>query len=137
MGQGLTRVLVMAGGTGGHVFPALAVAEHLRGQGMQVSWLGTRHGLEAEVIPDAGLPIDFIAISGLRGKGVVTLLLAPLRLVRALWQALAVVRRRRPQVVLGMGGYVTGPGGLAAWLLRIPLVIHEQNSIAGLTNRWL
>lgn len=135
--QGVARVLVMAGGTGGHVFPALAVAEHLRAEGMQVSWLGTRQGLEAGVIPDAGLPIDFIDIGGLRGKGVATLALAPLRLVRALWQALAVCRRRRPQVVLGMGGYVTGPGGLAAWLLRIPLVIHEQNSIAGLTNRWL
>ncbi len=131
------RILLMAGGTGGHVFPALAVADELRGRGVEVSWLGTRHGLEAEVVPQAGYPIDFVDIAGLRGKGVVSLLAAPFRLLRALRESLAVMRRRRPAAVLGMGGFVTGPGGLAAWLTRRPLLIHEQNARAGLTNRLL
>lgn len=129
--------LIMAGGTGGHVFPALAVADALRAQGHSVSWMGTRQGLEAEVVPAAGYEIDFVGISGLRGKGLFGWLMAPLRISRALWQSLAILRRRRPVLVLGMGGFVTGPGGLAAWLSRIPLVIHEQNAIAGLTNRLL
>jgi len=131
------RIVVMAGGTGGHVFPALAVAEQLRARGVEVSWLGTRRGLEAEVVPAAGYPIDYIRISGLRGKGRLSLLLAPLKLALALWQGLAVMRRRNPAAVLGMGGFVTGPGGVAAWLLRRPLLIHEQNARAGYTNRLL
>lgn len=131
------HVVIMAGGTGGHVFPALAVADELRRQGHTVSWLGTRHGLEAELVPAAGYPIDFIGIAGLRGKGLLGWLMAPLRITRALWQSLTVMRQRRPVVVLGMGGFVAGPGGLAAWLRRIPLVIHEQNAVAGLTNRLL
>ena len=131
------RIVVMAGGTGGHVFPALAVADELRARGVEVSWLGTRLGLEAEVVPGAGFPIDYIQVAGLRGKGVISLLTAPLKLLSALYQSLQILRRRNPAAVLGMGGYVTGPGGLAAWLSRRPLLIHEQNARAGLTNRLL
>ncbi len=130
-------ILIMAGGTGGHVFPALAVAECLRARGEAVVWLGTRAGLEARVVPAADFAIEWLDVQGLRGKGVLALLLAPLRLARACWQALEVLRRLRPKAVLGMGGFVAGPGGLMAWLLRIPLIVHEQNAIAGLTNRIL
>ncbi len=131
------NILIMAGGTGGHVFPALAVARYLREEGVEVTWLGTRRGLEARVVPEAGFPIEYISISGLRGRGLVGWLLAPFRLTSALWQAMQVCLRCRPGVVLGLGGFVSGPGGVAAWLLRRPLVIHEQNAIAGLTNRLL
>ncbi len=131
------NILIMAGGTGGHVFPALAVARYLRNEGVEVTWLGTRRGLEARVVPEAGFPIEYISITGLRGRGLLGWLLAPIRLSAALWQALQVCLRCRPGVVLGLGGFVTGPGGVAAWLLRRPLVIHEQNAIAGLTNRLL
>lgn len=130
-------VMIMAGGTGGHVFPALSLAGWLRAHDIDVVWLGTRAGIEARLVPAAGIDVEWIDIGGLRGKGVTTLLAAPLRLARALWQALAAVRRHRPRVVVGLGGYVTGPGGLAAWLSRKPLVIHEQNAIAGFTNRVL
>lgn len=133
----MTNILIMAGGTGGHVFPALAVAQEFRSRGHTVHWLGTRHGLEAEVVPREGFPIAFISVKGLRGKGLLGWLLAPLRLLLALWQALGVCWHMRPAVVLGMGGFVTGPGGVACRLLRRPLVIHEQNAIPGLTNRWL
>jgi UDP-N-acetylglucosamine--N-acetylmuramyl-(pentapeptide) pyrophosphoryl-undecaprenol N-acetylglucosamine transferase len=132
-----TRLMVMAGGTGGHVFPALAVAELLRAQGMEVSWIGTSQGMEAQLVPQHGFELDAIPVSGLRGKGLRTLLAAPYRLALALWAAARVLRRRRPSVVLGMGGFVAGPGGAMAWLLRRPLVIHEQNRIPGLTNQWL
>jgi UDP-N-acetylglucosamine--N-acetylmuramyl-(pentapeptide) pyrophosphoryl-undecaprenol N-acetylglucosamine transferase len=131
------RILVMAGGTGGHVFPALAVADELRARGVEVSWLGSRRGLEADVVPKAGYPIDYINVSGLRGKGVLSWALAPVKLLMALAQGWAIMRRRHPSAVLGMGGFVTGPGGLAAWLTRCPLLIHEQNARAGLTNRLL
>jgi UDP-N-acetylglucosamine--N-acetylmuramyl-(pentapeptide) pyrophosphoryl-undecaprenol N-acetylglucosamine transferase len=130
-------VLVMAGGTGGHVFPALAVAEALRSRGVTVTWMGTRRGLEARLVPPTGIAIDWIAITGLRGKGARVWIMAPWRLLRSLAQAVRILADRRPQLVLGMGGFVTGPGGVAAWLLRIPLVVHEQNSVAGLTNRLL
>jgi UDP-N-acetylglucosamine--N-acetylmuramyl-(pentapeptide) pyrophosphoryl-undecaprenol N-acetylglucosamine transferase len=130
-------ILVMAGGTGGHVFPALAVAEYLRQQGERIVWLGTRSGIEARVVPAADFAIEWLSVQGLRGKGLATLILAPFRLLRACWQALRVLRRTRPKAVLGMGGFVAGPGGLMAWLLRIPLFLHEQNSIIGLTNRIL
>lgn len=133
----MTRILVMAGGTGGHVFPALAVARRLREQGVDVIWLGTRKGLEARVVPEASFAISFISINGLRGKGVISWLLAPFKLILALVQALIILIRQRPKAVLGMGGFVTGPGGVASWLLRKPLLIHEQNAIAGLTNRLL
>ena len=138
MSDALQRpILVMAGGTGGHVFPALAVAENLRQRGENIVWLGTRSGLEARVVPAADFAIEWLSVQGLRGKGLVTLLLAPFRLLRACWQALRVLRRTRPKAVLGMGGFVSGPGGLMAWLLNIPLFLHEQNSIIGLTNRIL
>jgi UDP-N-acetylglucosamine--N-acetylmuramyl-(pentapeptide) pyrophosphoryl-undecaprenol N-acetylglucosamine transferase len=130
-------ILVMAGGTGGHVFPALAVAENLRQQGESVVWLGTRSGIEARVVPAADFAIEWLSVQGLRGKGLVTLIMAPFRLLRACWQALRVLRRVQPKAVLGMGGFVSGPGGLMAWLLDIPLFLHEQNSIIGLTNRIL
>ena len=131
------RLLVMAGGTGGHVFPGLAVAHQLMEQGWQVRWLGTVDRMEADLVPKHGIEIDFIQISGLRGKGWRAQLGAPLRIWRAIRQARQIMRDYQPDVVLGMGGYVSGPGGVAAWLQGIPVVLHEQNAIAGLTNRWL
>jgi UDP-N-acetylglucosamine--N-acetylmuramyl-(pentapeptide) pyrophosphoryl-undecaprenol N-acetylglucosamine transferase len=127
----------MAGGTGGHVYPALAVARALQARSRDVVWLGTQRGLEARVVPDAGIDIEWVSIRGLRRKGVLALLIAPLQIGWALLQSLAVILRRRPAAVLGMGGFVSGPGGLAAWLTRRPLVVHEQNAAAGLTNRLL
>lgn len=131
------RLMVMAGGTGGHVFPGLAVAHHLMAQGWQVRWLGTADRMEADLVPKHGIEIDFIRISGLRGKGLKAMLLAPVRIFNAWRQARAIMKAWHPDVVLGMGGYVSGPGGLAAWSLGIPVVLHEQNGIAGLTNKWL
>ncbi|MCX3309854.1 undecaprenyldiphospho-muramoylpentapeptide beta-N-acetylglucosaminyltransferase [Pantoea vagans] len=131
------RLMVMAGGTGGHVFPGLAVAHHLMEQGWQVRWLGTADRMEADLVPKHGIDIDFIRISGLRGKGMKALLLAPLRIFNAWRQARRIMKAWQPDVVLGMGGYVSGPGGLAAWSCGIPVVLHEQNGIAGLTNKWL
>jgi UDP-N-acetylglucosamine--N-acetylmuramyl-(pentapeptide) pyrophosphoryl-undecaprenol N-acetylglucosamine transferase len=130
-------VIIMAGGTGGHVFPALALARLLREQSLEVVWLGTRRGLEARVVPAERIPIEWLSIGGLRGKSALTLLAAPFRLALALVQALRVMLRHRPRVVVGLGGFVTGPGGVAAWLTRRPIVIHEQNAIAGFTNRCL
>ncbi|AYP24421.1 undecaprenyldiphospho-muramoylpentapeptide beta-N-acetylglucosaminyltransferase [Pantoea agglomerans] len=131
------RLMVMAGGTGGHVFPGLAVAHHLMEQGWQVRWLGTADRMEADLVPKHGIDIDFIRISGLRGKSMKALLLAPLRIFNAWRQARRIMKAWQPDVVLGMGGYVSGPGGLAAWSCGIPVVLHEQNGIAGLTNKWL
>jgi UDP-N-acetylglucosamine--N-acetylmuramyl-(pentapeptide) pyrophosphoryl-undecaprenol N-acetylglucosamine transferase len=130
-------VLIMAGGTGGHVFPALAVANVLRDRGVPVVWLGVPGGMESRLVPAHGFAIEWVRVAGIRGKGIKAWLLAPLRIVKAVAQALGVLRRVQPRSVLGLGGYVSGPGGIAAWLLRIPLLIHEQNAIAGLTNRWL
>jgi UDP-N-acetylglucosamine--N-acetylmuramyl-(pentapeptide) pyrophosphoryl-undecaprenol N-acetylglucosamine transferase len=130
-------ILIMAGGTGGHVFPALALARLLREQSLEVVWLGTARGLESRVIPAEGIPIEQLSVTGLRGKGALSWLSAPFRLTLALAQALRVMWRYRPLVVVGLGGFVSGPGGVAAWLTRHPLVIHEQNAIAGLTNRCL
>jgi len=131
------HVMIMAGGTGGHIFPGLAVAEVLRARGADVSWLGTSTGLESRLVPQAGIELEPIRIQALRGRGLIGWLAAPLRVVRAAWQARGILRRRRPQCVLSMGGYVAGPGALAARLMGIPLVVHEQNAIAGLTNRLL
>jgi UDP-N-acetylglucosamine--N-acetylmuramyl-(pentapeptide) pyrophosphoryl-undecaprenol N-acetylglucosamine transferase len=131
------KVLIMAGGTGGHVFPALAVAEVLKARGHDVVWMGAPHSFESKRVPTHGIPMEFIRVSGLRGKGIRKLLTAPILLWRALRDAFAALRRQRPQVVLGMGGFAAGPGGVAAWLTRRPLVIHEQNAAAGLTNRLL
>lgn len=130
-------IVVMAGGTGGHVFPALAVAEYLRAQGETIVWLGTRNGIEARLVPAADFAIEWLSVQGLRGKNFATLILAPFKLVWACAQAFSTLLRLRPKAVLGMGGFVAGPGGLMAWLLRIPLFIHEQNSVLGLTNRLL
>ena len=130
-------IVVMAGGTGGHVFPALAVAEYLRAKGETIVWLGTRAGIEARVVPAANFAIEWLSIQGLRGKGFGALILAPFRLTRACWQAFITLLRLRPKAVLGMGGFVSGPGGLMAWMLNIPLFLHEQNSVIGLTNRLL
>lgn len=131
------RILIMAGGTGGHVFPALALARLLRARHCDVVWLGTRGGIEARLIPAEPLPVEWISISGLRGKSALTLLTAPFRIARASLQCLRVMWRQRPDVVVGLGGFVSGPGGVAAWLSRRPLVIHEQNAVAGFTNRCL
>lgn len=128
------RILIMAGGTGGHVFPALAVAKHLREQGVEVTWLGTQRGLESRVVPENNFPIEYISIAGLRGNGLLGWLLSPFRLVYAISQSLGVIRRIKPGAVLGMGGFVTGPGGMASWLMRTPLLVHEQNAVGGLTN---
>lgn len=130
-------VVIMAGGTGGHIFPALAVARVLRERGIEVIWLGVPGSMEARVVPASGFPIEWVTIRGIRGKGPAAWALAPLRIAGAVSQAIRILRRVKPRAVLGAGGYVSGPGGLAAWMLRIPLLIHEQNAIAGLTNRWL
>ena len=124
-------VLIMAGGTGGHVFPALAVARDLRRAGIAVAWLGSHGGMEERVVAADGIPFHGLHIRGLRGKGALTWLLMPVRLLLAVAEALGVMMRLRPRVVLGMGGFAAGPGGLAAWLLRRPLVVHEQNAVAG------
>jgi UDP-N-acetylglucosamine--N-acetylmuramyl-(pentapeptide) pyrophosphoryl-undecaprenol N-acetylglucosamine transferase len=131
------RLAVMAGGTGGHVFPALAVAELLRDQGQEIFWMGTRAKMEARLVPEHGFEIEWIGIEGLRGKGGLALLTAPWKLMVAMSQAARILRRRRPDLVLGMGGFASGPGGLVARLLGIPLIIHEQNQVPGLTNQWL
>ena len=129
--------LIMAGGTGGHIFPGLAVAQALRARGWRVHWLGTPGSMESRIVPPQGFAFEAIDFSGVRGKGLTTLALLPLRLLRAFWLALAVVRRVHPDVVLGMGGYVTFPGGMMAVLAGKPLVLHEQNSVAGLANKVL
>jgi len=130
-------VLIMAGGTGGHIFPGLAVAAELRARGVPVLWLGSTGGLETRLVPQAGLPIETLSIGGVRGKGLLTLLMAPLRIARAVLASWRIVRRVRPRSALALGGFACGPGGLAARLARVPLVVHEQNSIPGATNRTL
>ena len=131
------RALIAAGGTGGHVYPALAVAELLIEQGWSVDWIGTDRGIEQRLVPAAGLPLHHLSVSGLRGKSLLARVKGSMRLVLAVCQSLSVIWRVKPDVVLGMGGYAAGPAGLAAWLTRKPLVIHEQNAVAGTTNRWL
>ncbi|WP_019865259.1 undecaprenyldiphospho-muramoylpentapeptide beta-N-acetylglucosaminyltransferase [Methylovulum miyakonense] len=133
----MKRIVIMAGGTGGHVFPALAVAESLIEKGWQVSWLGTQKGLESRVVPEHGIAIDWLSVAGVRGKGLLSKATALAKLLKACWQAAHILRERSPDVVLGMGGFVAGPGGLMARLLGIPLVIHEQNRVPGTTNRLL
>lgn len=131
------RLLIMAGGTGGHIFPALAVAKELQQANWEIFWIGTKDRMEAELVPKYGIPIEFIQISGLRGKGVKALLLSPFHILRAIVQARKIIKKIQPDVVLGMGGYVSGPTGVAAKLCGVPIVLHEQNAVAGLTNRWL
>ena len=129
--------LIMAGGTGGHIFPGLAVAEALRSRGWQVHWLGAPGSMESRIVPPKGFAFESVDFAGVRGKSLTTLALLPLRLLRAFWQALAVVRRVKPDVVVGMGGYITFPGGMMGVLAGKPLVLHEQNSIAGMANKVL
>jgi UDP-N-acetylglucosamine--N-acetylmuramyl-(pentapeptide) pyrophosphoryl-undecaprenol N-acetylglucosamine transferase len=131
------RLLVMAGGTGGHVFPALAVAKHLAASGWQVRWLGTADRMEARLVPQHGFDIEFIDIKGVRGNGLLRKLAAPFKVVRSIIQAKAVIDDFKPNVVLGMGGFASGPGGIAAKLAGVPVVLHEQNAIPGLTNKLL
>ena len=134
----MTRtILMMAGGTGGHIFPALAVAEELKARGWRVVWLGAKTGMEAQIVPGHGYEVEWIRFGGLRGKGLTRLVLLPLSLMIAFWQSARIILRMRPDVVLGMGGYIAFPGGMMAVLLRRPLVLHEQNAIAGLANRVL
>ncbi len=130
-------VMIMAGGTGGHIFPGLAVARALAGMAVPVIWLGSSHGLENQLVPKAGIPLETLQITGLRGKGKRAAFAAPWRLMRAVWQALAVLRRHRPRAVISFGGFAAGPGGIAAWLTLKPLLVHEQNRLPGLTNRVL
>jgi UDP-N-acetylglucosamine--N-acetylmuramyl-(pentapeptide) pyrophosphoryl-undecaprenol N-acetylglucosamine transferase len=129
--------LVMAGGTGGHIFPGLAVAEALREAGWRVHWLGAPDSMESQLVPPRGFAFEAVAFGGVRGKGLTTLAFLPLKLLRAFWQSLQVVRRVKPDVVLGLGGYITFPGGMMASLWGKPLVLHEQNSVAGLANKVL
>ena len=131
------KVMIMAGGTGGHVYPALAVAHELKRRGHDVVWMGAPDSFESRVVPQQGFPIEFVRVGGLRGKGLAKLMLAPLLIARAMLDAWAALRKRKPDVALGMGGFAAGPGGLVARLWGVPLVIHEQNAAAGLTNRWL
>ena len=138
MTQAATRtIMIMAGGTGGHVYPGLAVAQHLMGQGWRAVWLGTHAGLEAKIVPPHHIEMAWLKFGGVRGKGLLRKLLLPLAILIAFWQSAAAIFKHRPDVVLGMGGYAAFPGGMMASLLKRPLVIHEQNSIAGLTNRVL
>ena len=130
-------ILVMAGGTGGHIFPALAVAHSLRDAGWRVVWLGNPDGMEARLVPQHGFEMVWVKFSALRGKGLLRKLLLPVNLLRGFWQGLKAIRQVRPNVVLGMGGYITFPGGMMAALTGVPLVLHEQNSVAGLANRVL
>lgn len=130
-------VMILAGGTGGHIFPGIAVAQALRQRQVPVLWLGSVGGMETRLVPAAGLPIETIVVRALRGKGALRLLLAPLAMLRALAQALRVMARNKPRAVISFGGFAAGPGGIAAWLLRRPLLVHEQNRAPGLTNRIL
>jgi UDP-N-acetylglucosamine--N-acetylmuramyl-(pentapeptide) pyrophosphoryl-undecaprenol N-acetylglucosamine transferase len=129
--------LIMAGGTGGHIFPGLAVAEALRTRGWQVQWLGAPDSMESRLVPPRGFTLQTIDFSGVRGKGLVTLALLPLRLLKAFWQSIQVIRRVKPDVVVGLGGYISFPAGMMAVLLGKPLVLHEQNSVAGMANKVL
>ena len=130
-------ILIMAGGTGGHIYPALAVANCLRERDIPTLWLGTKAGLEAKVVPENGFRLLTINVSGLRGKGILRWVTAPLSIFMAVVQSIFVLRQYKPAAVLGMGGFASGPGGIAAWLMRIPLCVHEQNAVAGLTNKIL
>ncbi|MGR6873424.1 undecaprenyldiphospho-muramoylpentapeptide beta-N-acetylglucosaminyltransferase [Pseudomonas sp. HK3] len=128
------NVMIMAGGTGGHVIPAMSVAKELKIKGYTVHWLGSVKGIENDLVPDAGYTLHRISVTGLRGSGILKAMLAPLQILRALWQTLKVYRQVKPVMALGMGGFASGPGGLMAYILRVPLVIHEQNAIPGMTN---
>lgn len=131
------RILIMAAGTGGHVFPALAVAKALQAQDIEVAWLGTKKGLENKLLAQTQIPLHQIIVSGVRGHGLRRLLFSPINITRAFIQSMMIIKKFNPDVVLGMGGYVCGPAGIASWLLRKKLVIHEQNAVPGVTNKLL
>lgn len=131
------KVMLMAGGTGGHVIPALSLAEHFSRQGMLVEWLGSPQGIENRLVPAAGITLNHIDVVGLRGKGLLRKLVAPLLIIKAVMQARQILSRFKPDFVVGLGGFASGPGGIAARMMGIPLYIHEQNAVAGMTNRWL
>lgn len=131
------KILIMAGGTGGHIFPGIAVADNLKAKGWEVHWLGTKTRMEADIVPAHGYNISFINIAGIRNKGLIDWLKLPFKMLASLRQSIKVIKETKPDVVLGMGGYASGPGGVAAWLMRKPLVLHEQNAVAGMTNRYL
>ncbi|GAA5170703.1 undecaprenyldiphospho-muramoylpentapeptide beta-N-acetylglucosaminyltransferase [Viridibacterium curvum] len=133
----MPRLMIMAGGTGGHIYPGLAVASVARQRGWDVVWLGNPEGMEARLVPEQGYEMAWVSFGGLRGKGLVRKLMLPVNLLRAFWQALRALRRTRPDVVIGMGGYISFPGGMMAALMGKPLLVHEQNSVAGLANRVL
>ncbi len=137
VGAPVRTALIMAGGTGGHIFPGLAVAQALRERGWRVHWLGAPGSMESRIVPPQGFPLETIDFSGVRGKGLATLVQLPLRLARAFWQAWQVVRRVQPDVVVGLGGYISFPGGMMAAFAGKPLILHEQNSVAGMANKWL
>lgn len=130
-------ILIMAGGTGGHIFPGLAVAEELKNDGWKVHWLGAKGKMEENIIPQHDIPISLLNISALRGKGIINLLTSPFKILRAIGAAIKVINETKPDVILGMGGFTAGPGGVAGWLKGIPIVLHEQNAIPGMTNRLL
>ena len=130
-------VCIMAGGTGGHIFPGLAVAEELLKRGETVYWIGSKYGLEGRLVSEKDIPIYFLAVRGIRGKKGLQRITAPIRLIISIFQSIFLMVRRKPSVCIGFGGYPAGPGGIAAWLLKIPIVIHEQNAVAGMTNRYL
>lgn len=129
------KAVVMAGGTGGHVFPGLAVADELKSRGWHIEWLGTAERMEADLVPRYGYPIHFIDVQGVRGNGLIRKLMAPVKILKAIWQAKALFKVQQTQLVIGMGGFASGPGAIAAKLMGLPVVLHEQNAIAGLTNR--
>lgn len=131
------RIMIMAGGTGGHVFPGLAVAEQLSARGWDIEWFGTAAGIESRLVPAAGYPLHLLGVNGIRGKGLATVLKAPFMLLQSVWQAMRLLRERKPSCVLGMGGFASGPGGLAARLQGIPVLVHEQNAVLGSTNKLL
>ena len=133
----MTTLMIMAGGTGGHVYPALAVAHTLQSDGVDIFWLGTREGIEARVVPENKIDVEWVSISGIKGRGLFALITAPFKIVYAMVQTAVIIYRRRPEAALGMGGFVSGPGGLTARLLMVPLLIHESNAVVGLTNKWL
>ncbi|MAR89913.1 MAG: undecaprenyldiphospho-muramoylpentapeptide beta-N-acetylglucosaminyltransferase [Pseudomonadales bacterium] len=133
----VTKVLITAGGTGGHVFPALSAAKQFQACGVEVLWVGTRQGIEARLVPANQLPIEYLDVAGVRGQGLARLFWAPIKIIRAVVQVLILVRRFQPDLVLGMGGFVTGPTGLGVWLSGRPVFIHEQNAVAGFTNKLL
>ncbi|MCK5790306.1 MULTISPECIES: undecaprenyldiphospho-muramoylpentapeptide beta-N-acetylglucosaminyltransferase [unclassified Ketobacter] len=133
----IERVLITAGGTGGHVFPALAAARLFQEYGVEVCWVGTRQGIEADIVRTNDIRMEFLDVAGVRGQGLARLIWAPLKIVKSVMQVIGIVRRYQPDLVLGMGGFVTGPTGVGVWLCRRPVFIHEQNAVAGFTNKML